>query len=410
MTNVADQWLRDILSLLAQHRTITRSEILEATKLNPASASHALRYLTHAGLLHKVGKLESKAGRRQELMQLNSDAGFLGAVDLEGTKVRFALTNLAGDVRYRWEEEVRFDRVLDVRRVVHGLQRVLENLNPQQRARVVAIGVCHPGFSDPDGRITAVNVGWDEFPLREHLVRAFELPVFMEEAHQTYVQAERWLGTARHSGNCVYVIVGQGIGAGCYVDGHLLEGATGIAGELGHVVSDPDAPDQCNCGRRGCLEAIASAPNMVRQYVDATTRSRGKSVSEIGITAVFDAARRNDVAALKVIDRAARSLGIALSQLVQILNPELIVFGGDIIHGQDLFLPRIRTVLASFVTPKLGEAVRLTISSLGLDIGLKGAAGMAFRRSISDSKLLRENICRPVADVSSSRIKNRRTT
>jgi len=101
--------------------------------------------------------------------------------------------------------------------------------------------------------------------------------------------------------------------------------------------------------------------------------------------------------ALKVVDRAARSLGIALSQLVQILSPELIVLGGDIVSGQDLFLPRIRTVLAGFVTPKLGDAVRITVSSLGLDIGLKGAAAMAFRRSVLDSKLLREKICRPIA-------------
>jgi glucokinase len=197
----------------------------------------------------------------------------------------------------------------------------------------------------------------------------------------------------------VYVIVGQGIGAGCFVDDHLLEGASGIGGEFGHVVSDPEAPDQCTCGRRGCLEAIASAPNMVRQYVEATTRGRSKVMREVDLAFLLDAARHNEPTALKVVDRAARSLGIALSQLVQILSPELIVLGGDIVAGQDLFLPRIRTVLASFVTPKLGDAVRITVSSLGLDIGLKGAAAMAFRRSVLDSKLLRKKICGSIAAV-----------
>jgi predicted NBD/HSP70 family sugar kinase len=136
---------------------------------------------------------------------------------------------------------------------------------------------------------------------------------------------------------------------------------------------------------------------MVRQFVEATTRGGSKVRRDVDLAFVLDAARHNDPTALKVVDRAARSLGIALSQLVQILGPELIVLGGDIVSGQDLFLPRIRTVLASFVTPKLGDAVRITVSSLGLDIGLKGAAAMAFRRSVMDSKLLRERICVPAA-------------
>jgi glucokinase len=397
MTKVADQWLRDILILLAQNRTVTRAEILEVTGYNPASVSHALRYLTRAGVILKVGKLESKAGRRQEILQINAEAGYLAAIDLEGAKIRFALTNLVGDVRYRWEEEVRIGEALDGKRVVHGLQRVFANLSPEQRGRVLAIGVCHPGYPDRDGRVTAVNLGWHDFPIREQLVRAYALPVFLEGAHHTYVQAERWLGTARHVRNCVYVIVGQGVGAGCFVDDHLLEGATGIGSEFGHVVSDPESPDRCACGRRGCLEAIASAPNMVRQFVEATTRGGSKVLRDVDLAFVLDAARHNDPTALKVVDRAARSLGIALSQLVQILGPELIVLGGDIVSGQDLFLPRIRTVLASFVTPKLGDAVRITVSSLGLDIGLKGAAAMAFRRSVMDSKLLRERICVPTA-------------
>jgi glucokinase len=395
MTKVADQWLRDILILLAQNRTVTRADILEVTGYNPASVSHALRYLIRSGLILKIGKLESKTGRRQEILQFNAEAGFLAAIDLEGAKIRFALTNLAGDVRYRWEEEVRVGEVLDGKRIVHGIQRVMANLSSKQRERVLAIGVCHPGFPDRDGCVTAVNIGWNNFPIREQLVRAFSLPVFLEGADHIYVQAERWLGTARHARNFVYVIVGQGIGAGCFVDDHLLEGATGIGGEFGHVVSDPEAPDQCACGRRGCLEAIASAPNIVRQFVEATTRGRSKVQRDVDLAFVLDAARHDDPTALKVVDRAARSLGIALSQLIQILGPELIVLGGDIVAGQDLFLPRIRTVIARFVTPKLGAAVRITVSSLGLDIGLKGAAAMAFRQCVMDSSLLRFRVCEP---------------
>ena len=382
MPKVADQWLRDILLFLSQRRTSTRTEILEATEINAASVSHALRFLMGVGVVIKVGERDSNGGRKQEVLKLNADERFLIAIDLEGMSIRFALTNLVGDIRCRWEEDVSFGRTLDVRRIHHGIERVLASLDSRQRSRVVCIGVSHPGFPAKDGRITAVNLGWSEFPLGEHLSRVSDLPVFFEDAHRTYVQAERWAGAGRNSDNFAYIIVGHGVGVGCIVDGHLLQGAAGAAGELGHITIDPSAPDLCHCGKRGCLEAIASSPNIVRQYLEKTAR-QGRKLDDIRVAAVYDAARRNESEAIEVVDRAARHLGLALSNLIQILNPELVVFGGDLIQAQDLFLPRIQAVLKETLLPKLAEQLHLTISSLGADIGLKGAATMAFQKCLA---------------------------
>jgi predicted NBD/HSP70 family sugar kinase len=405
MIKVADQWLRDILVLFAQLRTATRADILKATGLNPASVSHALQHLIRAGLVVKIGERDSGGKRKQEILNLNADTAFLIAIDLEGSSIRFALTNLVGDIRCRWEEDIEFGQRLELSKILGGIDRVLACLDTRQRERVICIGISHPGFPDRCGHITAVNLGWDDFPLGEQLERALKLPVFFEDAHHTYVQAERWLGVAQDSDNFAYLIVGHGIGVGCFVDGHLLEGGEGVAGEIGHIAVDPQAADRCNCGRRGCVEAIASSPNMVRQFLHKNPGAR--TAGSFPITSLFAAARRKDAAAIEVIDRASWHLGKALSHLVHFLNPELIVLGGDLIQGQDLFLPRIRAILTETLLPKHRERLHLMVSSLGLDIGLKGAASMAFQRCMRDSQLLQEKLCSPVGVSPARKIKRK---
>lgn len=168
-------------------------------------------------------------------------------------------------------------------------------------------------------------------------------------------------------------------------------GRDGAAGELGHIIIDPDAPDRCNCGRTGCLEAIASSPNIVRQYLEKTGRRPGRLFGE-QVIEVFERARQEEAAAVAVVDRAARYLGLGLANLANLLNPELIVLGGDVIHAEVLFLPRIRKELARNVLPLIQRSLEVKMSSLGMDIGLVGAASLAFHHALRDSALLKK-IC-----------------
>ncbi|MCE5309066.1 MAG: ROK family protein [Acidobacteriales bacterium] len=397
MVKVATQWVRDILGTLYQRRTITRPEIIESTRLNPASVSHALRALLESGTILKIGELESHGGRRRELLSLNAEAAYFVAVDLEGTRVRFALTNLVGDIRCRFGGDLEFGQQLEIGTILDGIQAVLQSLDPIQLSRVLAVGVSHPGMEDQQGRITAVNLNWFDFPLLEALQSSLDLPVFLEDAHRTCILAERWLGAAQESDNCMYVIVGNGIGVGGFVDGHLLQGHEGNAGELGHIVIDPDAPDLCKCGKRGCLEAVASCPNIVRQYFESADHDVSH-LSGYRVPEVFERARQGDPDALRAVRRASKYLGLAFSYLANLFNPEVIVIGGDIVHGQDLVLPIVREELSRYALPRSNSGLEVKVSSLGLDIGLRGAAALAFRRSLGNSALLRK-MCSPLSAV-----------
>jgi glucokinase len=392
MPKISDRWLRKILRVLFERRHTTRGEIARATGLNAATVSHTLRCLVRCRVVERAGRVRAAGGRRREEVRLNSEAGYFVAVDLEGTRVRFGLTNFLGDVRYRWEEPVLFGSKFEMSTFARGVEKVLSNLAPDERKRVIAMGVSYSGVLDPEGRVTAVNLGWKDFPLAEEIACVVDLPFFLGSECFVKLMAEHWLGAARHSGNCIFITVANGVGFAGLSNGHPMLGRDGNAGELGHVTVDPEAPDRCKCGKNGCLEAIASSPNMVRQYRERAGRPQPKLLLGEQVMEVFHQARLGDPAAVAVVDRAARHLGLALANVVNLLNPDLIVLGGDLIHAQDLFLPRIQAELARHVLPEIHASLEVRFSALGFDGGLVGAACLAFHHSLRDAALLRK-IC-----------------
>ena|SRR5579864_5266712 len=395
MVRIPEQWLKSILLTIYQRPAITREEIIRSTGLNPASVSQALQRLLSSGTILKVGELKSRGGRRREVLKLNPEAGYFIAVDLETARIRYALTNLVGDIRYRWEQELEFGKEVEVSDLLDGMEKVQRNLLEWQSSRLLAVGISCPGIIHAGERVTAVNLGWRKFPLAEKLKAATALPLSLETACRTYVLAERWLGCAKGCDNCIYVEIGRGVGAGIVVNGGYLDACDQMAGELGHITIDSVAGDPCHCGKNGCLEAIASSSGIVRQYCEKANLSvAGKG--RVRLSEVFENARRNEPAALAVIDRASQALGLGLSHLIILFNPELIILGGDLLQGEDLLVPRIKHALSVHM-PQFVKEPAVKVTSLGLDIGLKGAAFLAFQHSVSNTHLMKK-LCAPVAE------------
>jgi predicted NBD/HSP70 family sugar kinase len=165
-----------------------------------------------------------------------------------------------------------------------------------------------------------------------------------------------------------------------------VHGWRDMSGELGHCKVDPAADDLCNCGQRGCLEAIASSPNIVRQYREKA--GLGLQDHSMRVTDVFEKARQGDTFAREVVGRAGRALGRGFSWAINLLNPEIIILGGDAISGEDVLMPYIQEEMRRSTMPELLEGVKITASGLGLDIRLRGAASLAFRKCLADAGLL----------------------
>ena len=388
MRKIPEQWLSSILLSMYQRPAVTREEIIRSTLLNGGSVSQALRYLMDSGTILKIGELKSKAGRRRDVLKLNPDAGYFIAIDLETARIRYALTSLVGDIRFRWEQELDFAQGPDLTKLLYGLEMVQRNLEPWQQSRLLAVGISCPGMIEDDRLVTAVNLGWHRFPLLERLSEAISFPVFLGASCRAYVLAEQGAGSARNTSNCVYVELGKGIGAGIVIDRRYLEGNHHMAGEFGHITIDPSSDSQCNCGKRGCLEALASISSIVRQYAQLSgDSSLGENGTHLG--EVFEKARRNDPVALKVLDTVVKAIGLGISHLVLLFNPALVILGGELLLGEDLLLPGIRRELARHL-PEFFGPPEVIVTSLGLDIGLKGAALLAFQNSVTNTDFLRK--------------------
>ena len=402
MRSVANQWLREVLLTLYRRSTATRAEIVAETGLHASSVSQAMRPLLRNGTILKVGDLESNgAGRPREVFNLNPDAAYFISVDLEAQRIRFALLNFVGDIRYRWEEATGWDEPLEVNKVFHGIRMVLRNLDSRQLSRVLAVGISYPGMLDDQGRLTAFNLGLHDFPLLSELRekgsahRMDHLPIFIEPDRHSAVVAERWLGRARGYQNGLLLFVERGIGIGLFLDGKPVEGWRNMAGEIGHWKIEPGAEDPCGCGKRGCLEAIASSPSMIRQYLESTGQP-SSNLSAFRITDVFEKARQGDPAASHVVERAGKAIGLALSHAINLLNPQIVILGGDLTSADDLFLPPIEREISQNGVPQLTRGIEIAVSALGLDMRLKGAGALAFRKSLADPALLRK-MCSPVS-------------
>jgi glucokinase len=251
-----------------------------------------------------------------------------------------------------------------------------------QAGDVGAVGVAAPGPTDPVRGVllTPPNLPkWRNAPLREMLEKPLGIPVHLENDANLAGWGEFIQGAGRGCRHLLYVTVSTGIGGGIVIDGQLYSGASGTAGEVGHVTLDPDGP-LCNCGSRGCLEAMASGTaiaRMARERIAAGAASSLSPAADLQATDVAHAAEQGDALAQAVMQETGTYLGLGLGGLVNILNPEVLVLGGGAVQSGEPLLAPMRRALQARAFPSAFDGLRVEVAQLGQDAGLIGAAEWA---------------------------------
>jgi len=259
-------------------------------------------------------------------------------------------------------------------------QQVSELIERIGQQNISGIGISVPGPADPEKGILlmAPYSGWRNINFRGLLSQEFDLPVYVENDVNACAVGEKRFGICQKTRHFLWITLSNGIGAAVFINGALYRGATGFAGEFGHIVVAPNGP-QCGCGNRGCLEAVASAAAILRQINKLSEQEahlkqlfKNKTDREI-VKLVFDFARQGDVQCRKILAQTAHYIGIALAAAVNLLNPEMVVFGGGMALSLDLLEPGIREALQSRVMPALSTQIRLEKSVSGYYAALIGA-------------------------------------
>lgn len=370
-----------ILDLIRVNRAVSRIDLSKLTGLSATAIGSIVTNLVEKGYIHEIGTGESNGGRKPVLIGLKPDSYYSIGIDIDVGGMSYTLMDITGRTVYDCTSVLYSYRPEDV--VTAAADRVREMLGQFSIAhsRLLGIGIAVPGMVDSETHevMLVPNLGWENVDIGTGLEEISGVPVYVDNEAMTSAICENWLGDCRDAGNFVCINIKSGIGAGIFTGGRPYRGAGGSAGEVGHIVVDENGP-KCGCGNYGCLETMAStariaekARRLVRQGITSSLNEVGHT-DEIDIDRIIAAARDGDAAANEILLESARFLGIALSSLVNTLNPSKIVLGKEFVKYSDLVMDRIKEVVDRKALRLPASKVEICVSAIGEKSSTLGAA------------------------------------
>ena len=299
-------------------------------------------------------------------------------VDVGGTTVKIGL--FSGDGKLEEKYEIATDKSDQGAHIIEHIAAKLDEIIAEKSYGILdcmGVGIGLPGPVDRGMILGCVNLGWGIFSIVEEFSKAFHnVPVYAGNDANTAALGEYVAGAGKGMKNMMMVTLGTGVGGGIIIDGRILEGANGGAGEIGHIPVNPQEQDICGCGKKGCLEQYASATGIVR-IAEKLRKENGNTALPAGCTAkqVFDYAKEGDELAMQAVEELGRYLGLALASCACVLNPEGIVIGGGVSRAGKILLDVTEKNFQTYVF-KPCRNVTFCLAELGNDAGIYGAAAM----------------------------------
>ena len=299
-------------------------------------------------------------------------------VDVGGTPVKIGL--FSGDGKLEEKYEIATDKSDQGAHIIEHIAAKLDEIIAEKSYGILdcmGVGIGLPGPVDRGMILGCVNLGWGIFSIVEEFSKAFHnVPVYAGNDANIAALGEYVAGAGKGMKNMMMVTLGTGVGGGIIIDGRILEGANGGAGEIGHIPVNPQEQDTCGCGKKGCLEQYASATGIVR-IAEKLRKENGNTALPAGCTAkqVFDYAKEGDELAMQAVEELGRYLGLALASCACVLNPEGIVIGGGVSRAGKILLDVTEKNFQTYVF-KPCRNVKFSLAELGNDAGIYGAAAM----------------------------------
>ncbi|MEW5816683.1 MAG: ROK family transcriptional regulator [Spirochaetota bacterium] len=377
-----------VLDTIRENKSVSRAQISKLTGLSRSTCSLLVDQLLRSGLIVEIGKDESSGGRKPVLLQVNYDAGRAIGVKLMQEKIIAALVDLQGRVVKIVETPVpQGKNQPEYIRFLTGAIRKLITYEKRRKngRKLLGIGIGMSGLIDFETgtSLHSTILGWENVPLRDILEKEFSIPVYLENDVNTFTIGEKWFSAAKTRDSFLCVTIGRGVGGGFIIDGKLYRGCHHGAGELGHMkISETNDAPVCSCGKRGCLEAYVSDPaicSYVKSGIDAGRRSLLSGEKEIHLKMALEAAKQNDELCLEAFRRAGRYLGIGISNLINIFDPEMIIISGEGTAAGDFIFPEMRAAVSENSVYDLHKKVRIVELLYEDDMWVRGVATLVVR-------------------------------
>ncbi|WP_299166318.1 ROK family transcriptional regulator [uncultured Arthrobacter sp.] len=368
---------------------LSRVELVDLIGLSPQAVSNITRRLLAEELIVEAGKSGSGPGKPRTILRINPSGRYAIGVHLDPALMTVVLMDLMGVVLHRRVRETPLNtepgQIIDA---IAGEVRALLAESPVDPARIEGIGVAPPGPIDqPAGAVVdpPLLLGWHRVPLRDALAEATEMPVFVEKDVTAAAVAEIWGGGHGSTQSFVFIYIGTGIGSGIVVDGEVLRGTSGNAGEIGHIVTDPNGPE-CACGMRGCIAVTCDPQSLVleaeRLGVLNGERHRNGDVAD-GLLSLCAAADEGNELAVQILTRAAVRTARAVSVLANLLDVDRVVFGGPFWAPlASRYLEVVPSSLLDFRAARSIHPVEVVSTGIGNDVAAVGAACLMLERTL----------------------------
>ncbi len=381
-----------ILRLIWDEKTISRAELARRTGLSRSTVSAIVNELIQTGIVAEYGAGHSAGGRRPIIVSVNDDGFGLIGLDIGARHIGVAITNLRGKVII-WEHR-RYTVHNDPEGTFALIGSLVESclgaskLSPE---RVVGIGVAVPSPvhpKHPDFVSDVIMPAWKGVSILDRLRNMFGVPVYMDNDANLGALAELWWGAGRDGADLAFIKVGKGIGAGFIINGEIYRGSSGFAGEMGLLIIEPSrfrTPDAFE----GNLQWYVGADSLEsfaakRLEVHGSSSINGRAIT---VSDIADAALAGDTVGLEVIEQAGTYLGIAIANVLNLINPATIVLGGALAKAGDPLICAVRQTIRKYTLWEAVADVRLETSQLGEHSIAVGAATQVLKCALNDPSL-----------------------
>ena len=358
--------------------------------LTRSAISSIIDDLKEMGLVDEIEIGPTTGGRRPILLAINPRYGYVVGIDMGATHLGLVVTDYSAHVLEEIEHP--FSVTDGPKNCLNQIDRYVIELLKRLKleiSNISAIGMDVPGPVVAEAGMVSsppIMPGWDGYPIQTYLEELWHVPVSLGNDAELGALGEWAYGAGRGENNLAYIKVGTGVGAGLLLDGRIYRGATGTAGEIGHVTIQENGP-LCTCGNYGCLEAMAGGQAIARKAREAIEKGRRTQLSSIEAKKILavdvaQAAQRGDLVAQQIITEAGTYLGIAIASLINVFNPSMVVIGGGVSQLGDLLLEPIRKTVVQRSLHSAAKVVRITSAVLGRRASSMGAVVQAINLSL----------------------------
>jgi len=372
-----------ILRALLDNKSLSLTDLKNNTGISLPIVSSIVNTLQEQGYVVEVkDKVQKKAGRPPSVYKLNGDAGYILGVDIGRVNTKIVVIDLAQNIvksTISKSVDINSTKMETIEKLISKIKKVLENTKVEWD-KILGLGFSIPGIVQGPKGETRTYFNFENKSLKEVLHNKLQKPVHIEHDAKAMALGEKWFGAARERDNVICINLGWGIGSGIIIDGKLYYGSDYFAGEFGHLQVEPDG-NLCYCGKKGCLETYASgralaniAREKIRNGAETIIKQKaGDDLEVIDTKMIVEAVKEGDQFAFEILEEGAKYIGQALAQMINILNPELIIFGGQIATKSSI-VNLVQSSTMKYSMPHINENLEFVTSNLGIKEGALGVA------------------------------------